>query len=447
MRTPSHESALARADVSPAGKAVEAADVSPAGKAVEAAADSPAGNALEAAADPPARVAGAPAAARSSAGGRPVRVVVVSADVGESHAVMARALVRELQERPDVEAVTLLNDFAVLGRHLSGTLTRGYRFHLGRVQWSYDLAYRLFTGVRAAKRFGELALQLLGGRALWRAIEPHRPDVVVSTHPVLNPVLAGLRGSGRLGCPVASVVGPVGGHDFWALPGLDLHLAAYAEAVPSVERLGGAGSARVIRPLIAPEFFRPLAAEEARAALGLPAGRPIVLISGGGWGVGDIAGAIDACLAVPNVQVLAVTGRNADLQSTLQTRHGYDQRVSVLGYTTRMRELLSAADAFVTTTAGSSLQEARACGCPTVCYGFLIGHIRDNVNAAVAHGIARAATNRRELEREVAGALRGGRRPIPASEQLPTAAELTVALARGEVGRLGAVASAAGAGV
>jgi UDP-N-acetylglucosamine:LPS N-acetylglucosamine transferase len=133
--------------------------------------------------------------------------------------------------------------------------------------------------------------------------------------------------------------------------------------------------------------------------------------------------------------VIAIAGRNAGLRSTLQSRHGYDPRVSVLGYTTQMREALSAADAFVTTTAGSSLQEARACGCPTVCYGFPIGHVRDNVNAAGQHGIARVATDANSLSRELAAALREGRRPIPAYDRLPAAADLVVALARGEVGR------------
>ena len=382
-----------------------------------------------------AAVDGAASAAGSATDGESVRVVVVSADVGESHAVMAGALVHELEGHPEVKSVTLLNDFGILGRRLSRTLTRGYRFHLGRVQWSYDLAYRLFTGVTAAKRFGELALYALGGSAMARALERHQPDVVVSTHPVLNPVLAGLRTSGRLGCPVASVVGPVGGHDFWALPGLDLHLVLYEQVIPSVERLSGPGSARAARPLISAPFFDPLAQAAARAALALPIARRFVLVSGGGWGVGDIDGAIDACLALPGREVIAIAGRNAALHGTLQSRHGYDPRVSVLRYTTQMRELLSAADAFVTTTAGSSLQEARACGCPTVCYGFPVGHVRDNVNAAAAHGIAHVATDADSLTREVASALREGRRPVPAYDKLPTAAELTVALARGEVGR------------
>lgn len=81
----------------------------------------------------------------------------------------------------------------------------------------------------------------------------------------------------------------------------------------------------------------------------------------------------------------------------MQSHHGYDPGVSVLGYSTQMRQLLGGADAFVTTTAGSSIQEARVCGAPTVCYGFLIGHLRDNVDALAEHGVARPARNPAEL--------------------------------------------------
>jgi hypothetical protein len=54
---------------------------------------------------------------------------------------------------------------------------------------------------------------------------------------------------------------------------------------------------------------------------------------------------------------LEVSGNDA-LGHTLQSHHGYDHRVSVLGYSTPMRELLCGADAFVTTTAGSSIHGA-----------------------------------------------------------------------------------------
>jgi processive 1,2-diacylglycerol beta-glucosyltransferase len=144
----------------------------------------------------------------------PLRVLILSADVGESHVAMARSLARSLKVRPDVASVTVLNDFAVLGPVLERVLPSGFEFHLGRVKWSYDLAYRLFTRVTPARRFGEFALYALGGSALAGTIQRHRPDVVISTYPVMNPVLGRLRAAGRLTCPVGAVVGQLGGLGF-----------------------------------------------------------------------------------------------------------------------------------------------------------------------------------------------------------------------------------------
>jgi processive 1,2-diacylglycerol beta-glucosyltransferase len=360
-----------------------------------------------------------------------VRALILAAAVGESHLAMARVLAAELEEQPEPVSATVVSDFSALGGRIDGILSRGYRFHLGRVKWSYDLAYRLFTGVGPARAFGERALAALGGSALQRMVEGERPDVVVSTHPVMNPVLGALRARGRISCPVAAVVGPLGGLDFWVQPGIDLHLLHYAEALDAVRRRIGRGAARPIRPLVRGEFFEPLSRAEARMALGVSPDGEVVLISGGGWGAGDLAGAIDAALRLKRCAVIAVAGRNDALRHALALRYADQPRVSVIGFTDRMRDLMCAADAFVTATAGLSSLEARLCGCPMICYGFAIGHIRDNIRALESHGFARIAHHPGDLERELSRALSDERPAAWPLRDLPTAAELTTELGRG----------------
>ncbi len=361
-----------------------------------------------------------------------IRVLALSAQVGESHAAMARALARGLRARDDVAEVTVLERFDVLGEPLGSMLGRGYRFHLGRVGWTYNVAYALFTRSSLAQRCGERALYELGGRSLERVVAAHHPDVVVSTHPVLAAVLGRLRGAGRLRCPAAGVVGPLGGLQFWIQPGLDMHLLNYSEARSAVERLAGPGRAQAVRPLVRPEFLEPpLTRTAARAALGLPADPGLVVISGGGWGAGDVMGAVSACLALAGMQAIVVAGRNEALRAELERRHEGDPRVSVLGFSERMRELMCAADAFVTATAGLSALEARLCGCPVVCYGFPVGHVRDNTRALAAAGLARVATTQGQLEAELRAALATGRPAVPPLRELPEAAEVVARLAGG----------------
>lgn len=343
---------------------------------------------------------------------------------------MARVLAREMERRPDVASVVVLDDFRMLGRALGGYLAKSFELHLGRLEWSYDLAYRAFARASAGRRIGEHALYALGASALLASIEAQHPDVVVSTYPVMNPILGGLRARGRLACPVGAIVGPLAGLAYWVHPGIDLHMLNYPEAAAEVERLGGGASAVPVRPLVSPEFFEYTHGEEVAKELRLGPGRRMVLISGGGWGAGDLAGAVEECLEVDDqLEVVAVAGRNEALRARLAERFGRCKRVRVLGFTKRMHDLLACADAFVSTTAGTSCIEARLCGCPTVCYGFTIGHVRDNTAALERLGLARMARKRAELARAISQALTEGRHEQPHARDLPSAAELAAALA------------------
>lgn len=358
-----------------------------------------------------------------------MRALILAAAVGESHLAMAQVLAADLEEHPGVTSVRVISDFSALGEHIDGILSGGYRFHLGRVKWSYDLAYRLFTKVSPARRFGENALFALGGSSLQRLVERERADVIVSTHPVMNPVLGKLRARGRLGCPAAAVVGPLGGLDFWVAPGIDLHLLHYAEALDEVQARVNGGMARPVRPLVRSEFFDPPSRMQARQAVGVASDSEVVLISGGGWGAGDLEGAVDATLRLQRAEVIVVAGRNDPLRDSLTQRYGSEHRVRVLGFTDRMSELMRAADAFVTATAGLSCLEARLCGCPMICYGFAIGHIRDNIRALAEHGFARVAHRAAELERELAAVLSESRPEPWRAGELPSAAVLTIEMA------------------
>jgi processive 1,2-diacylglycerol beta-glucosyltransferase len=364
-----------------------------------------------------------------------VRALVLSCPVGESHSAMARTLARQLDDRPEVTGTRVLDDFRVLGPRLGDRLERGFRRHLGQARRSYEVAYWSFTRLAPVRGLGEHALSRLGADALQATVRREMPDVVVSTYPVLDAVLARLRGARRLGCPAAAVVGPLGGLDFWVQRDLDLHLLNYPEALGEVERRAGPGSAVAVRPLVRAEFTTPPTREQARATLGVDPEQRLLVVSGGGWGAGDLTGAIGACLTVAGAQVLVVTGRNESARESLDRRFGDESRVTVLGFTDQMPVLLSAADALVTATAGLSCVEARMCGCPMVCYGFAVGHVRDNTRALAAHGLAATATTPDRLAHELRATLAATRITPPLPDGLPTAAEVIVRLAsRGPAG-------------
>lgn len=359
---------------------------------------------------------------------KPVRVLVLSATVGASHNTMADALREEVLALQPGAEVTILRDFKPLGRMLGEYLNWSFRVHFGQLGWSYDLTYLLFTRSRLAERAGAYGLYRVAGRHLAAEIEGRQADVVVATHPVFNPVLAGARRDGLLRVPAATTCCELGGLEFWLQRELDLHMMIYPEAVPSARRQMHGIRMEAVKPLVSPDLYEEPRPERVTAEL--PSGDgPLVLISGGGWGLGDLAGAVEGALAVTRARVAVVTGRNPDVERRLRREFAGDERVAILGHTTKMGDLLACANVFVHTTVGLSCLEARLRGRPTVCFGLFVGHIRDNAAALARHGYVTLAKTPAELTRALSDAIDSDRQPTMDLGSLRSAGEATVALA------------------
>jgi processive 1,2-diacylglycerol beta-glucosyltransferase len=330
------------------------------------------------------------------------RVLILSADVGEGHAAAARALAEQIEASPSQVEVTVIDGLAAMGRVLRPVVEDGYRVQLRLFPWSYTLVYWLLEHVLPVRVLARRLLCRLGRKPLARTIAEHDPDVIVSTYPAVTVVLAHLRRRGEVKCATVATITDLTGLFFWAQPGIDMHLVMYGESMPSVERIAGPGSVQLVRPLISAEFLEPRCPSETRRALELPEDGRMVLVSGGGWGVGDIAGAVSEFVRTPEVtSIVCLAGRNEQLRERLSATFAGEPRVHVLGFTDKMPELLAAADVLVHSTGGVTCLEARASGTPVVSYGLPVGHARLNTRAMAALDLLRLANDTDELREHV----------------------------------------------
>jgi UDP-N-acetylglucosamine:LPS N-acetylglucosamine transferase len=237
----------------------------------------------------------------------------------------------------------------------------------------------------------------LGAAGLLDLIAEKEPDVVVSTYPGVTAVLGMLRENRRLPVPVQSAITDLAGLRYWAHPGVDLHFVTHPESIEEVERLVGPGTVEWMRPPIDNEFLMPRTRAGAREALGVPVHARLVLVSGGGWGIGDLEGAIRSALAVEDTLVTCIAGRNDAAREKLEQRFGDNDRVQILGFTEEMSDWMAAADAMVHSTAGLTVLEAHIRGCPVISYGFSPGHLRANNAAFERFGLAEVARSEHEL--------------------------------------------------
>jgi UDP-N-acetylglucosamine:LPS N-acetylglucosamine transferase len=329
-------------------------------------------------------------------------VLILSADVGEGHAAAARALDAQLKAAPEPTEVTVIDGLGAMGRVLKPVVEDGYRVQLRFIPWTYTLVYGLLNHVPPVRAVATRLLRLFGSRPLARAIAEHDPDVVVSTYPAVTVVLARLRRTGEVRCPTVATITDLTGLFFWAQPGIDMHMVMYGESLSSVERIAGRDSVKLVQPLISEEFLKERCPLQARRALGLPEDGRMVVVSGGGWGVGDVLGAVREFIRVPEASsIVVLAGRNEQLAQKLRRTFESEPRVHVYEFTDKMPELLAAADVLVHSTGGVTCLEAMAAGTPVVSYGLPVGHARVNTRAMAALDLVRLANDTTELREHV----------------------------------------------
>jgi len=362
----------------------------------------------------------------------PPRVLILTASIGEGHDAPTRTLSAQLrQECPAVE-ISVVDALSVMGRSVRITSEGGARLVFFRGEWLWDLGYAVFARSGPTRRLSQKALERTGSGGLRHLVDDTRPDVVVSVFPQATEVLGRMRAKGDLDVPVCACITDLAGLWYWATPGADVHLVTHPESIPEVRRVAGAAAdVRCVHGFTDPAFLEPWSTATSRASLGLPGSGTIVVVSGGGWGVGRVAEAIDTVLGLAEVElVVALCGRNETLRSGLLARYDGDARTRIEGFTDRMPDWLAAADVLVHSTGGLTILEAQMRGCPAISFGWGRGHVRDHNEAFRRFGLAQVA----DSDAELSAALRETLATPHVKEfdftSLPSAASVVLELAR-----------------
>jgi UDP-glucose 4-epimerase len=355
---------------------------------------------------------------------KPRQVLIISADIGEGHDLPARAVAREFADEDPDARVSIVNGLPAMGPILTKVLRENSAFMFRWVPWWFDFQYTLFMYFAPTRWLARRLLTGLGRRGLMRLIRAHDPDVIVSTYPGVTTVLGELRRKGRLKVPCYSSITDLAGLQFWAHPGIDQHFVTHPESIEEVERIAGADSASWAKPPTSPSFLAARSMAEARRALGLPGDGKVIAVSGGGWGVGDLAGATEAALSVPDATVLCLCGRNDKLRERVTKRFAGESRLRIMGFTDRMGDVLAASDVLIHSSAGLTVLEAIIRGCPVISYGFGYGHVKASNAALERFGLAQVARHQRDIAPALETALQHRPDPDPRFARRPSTASL-----------------------
>lgn len=360
----------------------------------------------------------------------PPRILILTASIGEGHDLPAQAVADGITAEDPSAEVQIVDALAAVGGMAERLATKGSRFHSEWGNRLFDLEYRLITTVAPTRWLAGVLFVDPASRRIAPVVAAARPDIVVSTYPGATEGLARLRRRGRLAVPVVSAITDLAALRYWAHPGVDLHLTTHPESVHEIREIAPGAAVTCVRGLTVAAFYEPPDPSGWRREHGIAPEARIVAVSGGGWAVGDLAGAGHAALGAGAGAVVVLGGRNEAVRKALLGSFASEPRVTVLGFEERMSDLLGACDVLVHSTAGLTVLEAMMRGCRVVSYGWGRGHIRANNDAYERFGLAEVARSAGELEGAIRRALASGAEPDVSFSGLPTAASEVLSLAR-----------------
>lgn len=334
---------------------------------------------------------------------KPRNILIISAEMGEGHNAAAAALTEAIRACWPGCVITQLDTMEVRGPRFARLARWSYGFQLNVWPWSYEVFYSTLSRSQGFADFSRAVVRLVFGRRLEKAMRGMEPDVVISTYPFGSGGLDWMRRKGRLQALTLTYIPAFHVHPLWAYGGIDMHFVMYDTApehalLPGMER-----TLRVGAPPVR-GGFGDVGRDEAREKLGLSPEEFVVLVTGGAWGLGAVAGAVEAlvCLDGPPIHVVAVCGKNAQLEAKVRTLEGIGSGLlTVYGYVTTMPEMMAAADVVVTNGAGVTVLEALRTPRPVVAFAPLAGHGIASTKEMVRRHLAVEADTVPELAAQV----------------------------------------------
>lgn len=322
------------------------------------------------------------------------RILILMSDTGGGHRASAQALKAGFDElypnRFTIEIVDFITDYMPWPFN---QMPKAYPFLSNDAPWLWKLLYG-GPHHRLSNTLARIGSRMLV-RSAHRVIDDHRPDLIISVHPLMQQVCMLAMAQRPQRIPFVTVVTDLTtAHPLWFHREVDAVYVASENTREMALRAGIAAERIHLLGLpIRPAFARPPRPKaDLRIELGMALELPAVLLMGGGEGVGpveEIAAACDASLSAggrPIGQIVVICGRNKALQTRLAARTWHTP-ARVNGFVDNMPDWMHACDCIVTKAGPGTIAEALICGLPIILNGFIPGQEEGNVPFVVNNGV------------------------------------------------------------
>jgi processive 1,2-diacylglycerol beta-glucosyltransferase len=296
------------------------------------------------------------------------KILILSASVGAGHLRAAEALEKAFKQEnlaEEVKNIDVLNYTNPLFRRLYGKAYLDMVNNMPEVLgWLYDSLDKPWENEKR-----RLALDRLNTLPFINLLKKEKPDLAVCTHFLPSEIISWLKAKGKVNFPQAVVVTDFDAHAMWLCHHYEQYFVALEETKVHLSKIGIPAEKITVTGIpIDPLFSEKKDKAAVREKFGLEKDKLTIMVSAGGFGVGNIEHLLQALseLQTP-AQILAICGRNEDLKNKLEKLaieklNNKSVTFEPIGFTREMDEYMSASDLIVGKPGGLTTSEALAKG-------------------------------------------------------------------------------------
>lgn len=315
-----------------------------------------------------------------------MKIFIVYASAGSGHKKVAEALHEEAVSVYGKDKIALLDILDYVPPFFKFLYSKGYIFTISRMKWFWGFLFYLADSKYFAlfNRNFRNFFNIKTCSHFLHFIEQENPDVIISTHFLVNELVSFQKEKGNINSKVISVVTDFGVHNFWISKNIDRYVAASVKTKDILVSKGiNEEKIRIFGIPTRKQFEKIMDKERLKESFGLQRDIFTVLILVGGIGIGPIYEIVT--LLGDQVNVIVVCGNNEKLYARLKNLAF--KKLRVFGWVDTIEEMMCVSDIVITKPGGSSISECLMMGLPMIFFSIIPGQESCNAKTISESGL------------------------------------------------------------
>lgn len=321
------------------------------------------------------------------------KIIILYASVGGGHFKAAEGVKNYILENYKDTKIEMIDALKYTNKLIDKIIVKSY-VNMARYSpkiWGeiYKFSEKQYSAVNFSN-----AVQKLLSMKLLKLFKDERPDTIISTHPFITEMVATLKKSGKINTELNVIITDYASHKFWELKPeyIDRYFIANEEMKFSLINNGISRDKIFVTGIpVGPAFLKKYDKAELLKEFNFSEKKKTILMFGGGeYGLTNIKGIFSALLSVrDDIQVIAIAGKNLKTQKMLKTvASKSNKKVVILGYTTKVPELMSIADFVISKPGGLTTTEILTSNVPFIVINPIPGQEEENAIFLTNNGAA-----------------------------------------------------------